>query len=75
MNVVTINFRPPDGQMFEVRFPWKKGKRLRDYLRDPVLRKYGLIQRSCQQKVRNQNMQKVKLREVLNAGDELTFGR
>jgi hypothetical protein len=72
---ITISFRSPDGQMFDVRFVWEKGKRLREYLRDPVLRKYSLIQRVRKQGVKNQSQKKVKLRDILSAGDELTFGR
>jgi hypothetical protein len=74
-DVVTISFFAPGGEQAWIKLPWVNGRRLRDYLRDPRLRKYSLLARARREKVVNVQGRKVRLRDQLKAGDAVAFWR
>lgn len=66
---VAIVFRDRGGNPAHILLPWQQGKRLRQYLRDPALRAYGLVHTAARSKVINQSRQKRRLTSVLSAGE------
>ena len=72
--LITIHFPAPYGRA-HIRFPWTEGKRLRDYLRDPRLRRHALIQKARNYRVLNQNLKRVRFHHPLSAGDVVKFNR
>ncbi len=67
--LVTIAFRDKGGSPAHILLPWQSGKRLRQYLRDPALRGFGLVHVAIRSRVLNQDRQKRRLTSVLAPGE------
>jgi hypothetical protein len=73
--LVTIAFRTKDGKRAHIHLPWSPHRRLRQYLRDPALRKFALVARVMRVGLMNEKRRKLKLNHVPEAGDLVFVGR
>jgi hypothetical protein len=75
--LVTIHFSNFGYGRAHINLPWVQGKKLKEYLRTPILKKYALINQALQQGgrgVRDVQNRKVKLTSVLRPGDIVSVG-
>ena len=66
---VAIVFRDKGGSPAHILLSWQSGKRLRQYLRHPALRKYGLLHTAAYSRVLNQDRQRRRLTSTLVPGE------
>ena len=71
---VAITFRARGGDVAYIYIP-HSGKCLRDYLKDPRLKKYSLIEQALKSSVVNQQGHKMRLTSRPNAGDSIAIRR
>lgn len=69
MSYVTLYFLDKEGKQAYIELPWQAGKRLKDYLRVPAVRSYGLLGKSLTARVVTGEGQKLKSNSVLRAGE------
>ena len=67
--LVTIVFTAPGGRRAQVEFEWVEGKRLKQYLKESVLTKYGMIGMFMRSRVQNQDLRVMRLNDCLKRGD------
>ncbi len=67
--VVFISFRDREGAQSHIQLPWVKNKDLRDYLRDPALRKYHLLSMALRCRLIGNRYRKMRLTYPLEAGE------
>lgn len=67
--LVTIVFTAPGGRRAQIDFEWVEGKRLKYYLKDPALTKYGMIGMFMRSRVQNQDLKVMRLNDCLKSGD------
>jgi hypothetical protein len=71
---VTIAFSVYGYENASVWFPWIRGKKLRDYLREPQVKKYALVQQALTNGAKNESGQKIKLTKPLEPGSVVIVG-
>jgi hypothetical protein len=74
IDTLTVAFRDAGGSVAWVHLPWVRGRRVRDYLRDPRLRKYSLVQQARKKRVVNQDGRKLRLTDRPGLGDIVGVG-